>query len=112
LMDKFLKTLKKNLDEQFPGHRIEFLIWTMFSLKVNIHLEKNYFISLRYNARNGRMDIALITNKQRIFGYDNLKTWHYHPYENPSSHVSCDPPSLETMLADTKKYYEIDKQKQ
>lgn len=57
-MDKFLKILKKNLAEQFPGHRIEFLILTMFSLKVNIHLEKDYFVSIRYNARNVRVDIA------------------------------------------------------
>lgn len=111
-MDKFLKILKQNLKEQFPGYRVEYLIQTLFSLKVNIHLEKNYFISIRYNGRNGRMDMALIAYKQRIFGYDNLKTWHYHPYGNPSSHIPCEPPSLDKMLSDTKKYYEIDKQKQ
>jgi hypothetical protein len=79
----------------------------MFSLKVNIHLETNNFISIRYNARNGRMDFALISNNQRIFGYDNLKTWHYHPYEDPLSHVPCDPPSIDKILSDTKKCWEI-----
>ncbi len=106
-MEKFLADLKKSLNKHFTRYRTEYLILTMFSLKVNIHLEKNYFISIRYNTRNSRLDVALISNNQRIFGYDNLKRWHCHPYEAPSTHVPCDPPSMDKILADTKKIYEI-----
>ncbi len=110
-METFLKNLKKSLKKNFPGYRIEYLIRTFQSLKANIHLEENYFISIRYNARNERIDVALISNNRRIFGYDNLKKWHFHPYENPPTHVPCQIPSIDKILSDTKKYYDIDREK-
>jgi hypothetical protein len=110
-MEKFLKNLENSLNTHFSGYRIEYLIQSLQSLKAKIHLEGDYFIAVRYNARNGRTDVALVSNNQRIFGYDNLKKWHFHPYENPSMHVFCEPPSMKKVISDTKKYYEMDMQK-
>ena len=110
-METFLKNLKKSLKKNFSGYRIEYLIKTLQSLKANIYLEESYFIAVRYNARNGRVDIALICDNQRIFGYDNLKVWHLHPYEDPSRHDPCEPPPMDKILSDTKKYYEMDRGK-
>jgi len=108
-MQNFLDDVEKFLKRDFSNYRIEFLIKAPKSLKARIYLDENCFISLRYNARNNRIDVALIKNNQRIFGYDNLKTWHFHPYENPSEHLPCNPPSIGKMISDVKKYYEMDK---
>ena len=108
-MDDFLDKVEKALKENLSEYRIEFLIKTTRSLKARVYLEKNYFIDIRHNSRNDRIDVALIKDNQRIFGYDNLKRWHYHPYKNPSEHIHCDPPSIDKIMSDTKKYYKIDK---
>lgn len=108
-MDDFLDKVEKSLEKNFPGYQIEFLIKTPKSLKARVHLKENYFIAIWHNVRNNRIDFALIKDNQRIFGYDNLKEWHYHPYKNPSEHIHCNPPSIDKIITDTKKYYEIDK---
>jgi hypothetical protein len=111
-MHQFLDDIDKSLKKNFSGYRIEFLLKTPKSLKARVYLDDNCFIALRYNARNNRIDVALIKDERRIFGYDNLKQWHFHPYENPSGHIPCNPPSIEKMISDTKKYYEMDKQEE
>ena len=108
-MHRFLEDVQKSLEKHFSEYRIEFLIKTPKSLKAKVYLPDEYFIALRYNARNGRLDVALIKDEQRIFGCDNLKRWHFHPYENPLEHIHCDPPTVERIISDVKKYYEIDR---
>jgi hypothetical protein len=111
MTDRFLNTLQKALDKDFEKYQIEYLLKTPKSLKARIHLSEEYFIAVRYNVRNGRIDVALIKNDQRIFGYDNLKEWHRHPYEEPSKHVPCRPPSIHTIISDTRKIYDMDRSK-
>lgn len=103
----FFEKINTLLKSHFEKFEIEVIIKTQKSLKINIHLAQNLFVALRYNSRNGRMDFALIYNDKRIFGYDNLKEWHYHPYENPLEHISCNKPSLEKIITDIKQVYEI-----
>jgi hypothetical protein len=109
-MHRFLEDIQRSLGNNFSEYRIEYLIKTPKSLKAKIYLHDDYFIALRYNARNGRIDVALIKNNQRIFGYDNLKEWHFHPYDNPSEHIPCESPSIEKIISDIRKYYEMNKQ--
>ncbi len=103
----FLSEVTTLLKRHFKEFNIEVLIETQKSLKTNIHLAQNLFIAVRYNSRNERMDFALIYNDKRIFGYDNLKEWHCHPYENPSDHIPCDKPSIEKIIIDIKRIYEV-----
>jgi hypothetical protein len=110
-MQRFLDDIEKSIRKHFVGYRIEFLLKTSKSLKARVYINDNYFIAVRYNARNSRIDVALIKDSQRIFGYDNLKKWHYHPYGSPADHISCDQPSIEKIISDTKKYFEMDRQK-
>jgi hypothetical protein len=110
-VEAFLSEVDASLKNHFTGYKIQFLIRTPKSLKANIHLDKDLFIALRYNARNERIDFALIHNNQRIFGYDNLKEWHSHPYENPSRHNICDKPSIDKIISDIRKVYESIKAK-
>ncbi|MFZ3091085.1 MAG: hypothetical protein WA240_10755 [Nitrospirota bacterium] len=105
-VDAFLSEIKTPLKKYFAEYRFEFLLKTSKSLKANIYLRENLFIAVRYNARNERMDFALIQNNQRIFGYDNLKEWHYHPFENPDEHIPCDKPSMDKIFSDIRKVCE------
>lgn len=101
-IDSFIKELKIGLKKYFPGKDIQYLIKTTRSLKAHILLEKEVFIAVRYNARNERTDFALIYKKQRVLGYDNLKQWHFHPYDEPNSHIPCEKPSIEEVFSQMK----------
>ncbi len=52
------------------------------------------FVSIYFNAMNDRRSFNLIARERRIFGYDQVKTWHRYPFEAPDEHVPCDEPSL------------------
>jgi hypothetical protein len=104
-VDTFLSEIEASLKKHFKNFRCEILFKTPKSLKANIILDKDLFIAVRYNARNERTDFALIHNNQRIFGYDNLKHWHYHPFKNPSRHISCDKPSINKIISDIKEVF-------
>lgn len=104
-VDAFLSEITASLKKHFIEYKFEFLLKTPKSLKSNIYLDENLYIAVRYNARNERIDFALIQNNQRIFGYDNLKECHYHPYENPSKHSPCDKPSIDKIISDIKAIY-------
>ncbi|MGR3218247.1 MAG: hypothetical protein ACUZ8H_00330 [Candidatus Anammoxibacter sp.] len=110
-VDTFMREVDASLQEHFKGYNIAFQIRTSKSLKANVHLEENLFIALRYNARNERIDFALIHNNKRVFGYDNLKEWHYHPYTNPAKHIFCESPSIDKIVSDIKEVYEAVKAK-
>lgn len=112
-VDVFLSELEASLKKYFTEYKIEFFVRTSKSLKANIYLSHNLFIAVRYavryNVRNERIDFALIRNDQRIFGYDNLKEWHYHPYGSPSDHFPCNKPPIDKIISDIRevceKYY-------
>ena len=86
----------------FPGATIKVLQRLSSYLKLNIRIRENTFISLRFNAENDRQDFALIHQNARIFGYDNLKQWHYHPLADASQHVLCAQPSLRQVFEEMK----------
>ncbi|MGR3317701.1 MAG: hypothetical protein ACUZ8O_04405 [Candidatus Anammoxibacter sp.] len=72
-VDTFMLKVDTSLQRHFKGYKIVFQIRTSKALKAKVYLEENLFIALRYNARNERIDFALIHNNKRVFGYDNLK---------------------------------------
>lgn len=101
-MEAFLPELNAVMNKHFPGTDITYLLKTSQSLKISILLKVDLFISVRYNSRNGRKDFALICGGQRVFGYDNLKTWHVHPFGSPDAHLPCDEPLLEQIFVEIK----------
>lgn len=101
---KFLKELQAVIIKYFPDSSIDYIIKTSKSLKVNITIKKGIFVAVRYNSRNSRTDFALIEYDKRIFGYDNLKHWHYHPFNDPESHIDCDEPSIEKVFTEIRSY--------
>ena len=101
-IETFLVELKVVLNKSFPDSHIKYLLNTPRSLKANVILNADTFISIRYNSRNGRKDYALIYKEQRVFGYDNLKTWHVHPFGASNTHLPCDEPVLKQIFIEIK----------
>ncbi len=101
-VESFLKEVIASIVKHFSDYQYEILLKTPKSLKANIHIGQELFIAVRYNARNDRIDFALIYDNKRIFGYDNLKQWHYHPFDNPSIHIPCKEPSIERIISEMK----------
>lgn len=101
-VDGFFEVVEVELKKRFASYKTEILLQSEKSLKANFRFSSKLFLAVRYNSRNGRMDFALIKNNRRIFGYDNLKQWHVHPYENPDEHVPCEKPGIDKIIADVK----------
>ena len=99
-VETFLSEISASLTRSFPSCTLEFLLRTPKALKVNIRLRERLFIAVRYNARNGRTDFALIKDDKRVFGYDNLKEWHCHPSADPSQHIPCAKPSVDQIISE------------
>jgi hypothetical protein len=106
-VQEFLIEIETALKNYFSSYRLQTILQTEKSFKANIHLDMNTFIAVRYNARNKRMDFALIMDNQRSFGYDNLKDWHYHPQTNPAEHILCKEPSIKKIISDIKDVFDL-----
>jgi len=55
-------------------------------LKIRAYLINDSFIDMTYNQETGKTTFAQIRENRRIFGADNKKAWHWHPYEDPQRH--------------------------
>ncbi|MBI4745064.1 MAG: hypothetical protein HY786_00600 [Deltaproteobacteria bacterium] len=77
---------------------IDILLLDEPALKVRAVLNESIFIDVFYNAETCKYSFALIRDNKRIFGADNLRGWHIHPFENPDEHIDSDPVSLENFL--------------
>ena len=58
-------------------------------VKSRIFLIDSSFVEVYYNFENGKISFALIKNKERLFGADNLGFWHIHPLDSPEKHIRC-----------------------
>jgi hypothetical protein len=59
-------------------------------LKLRVHLGASLFVDVFFNAETGKTSFALIKDRQRIFGADNTRGWHLHPFgSNSVRHDSC-----------------------
>ena len=71
-------------------------------VKSRIFLIDESFVEIYYNSDNGKISFALIKDKERIFGADNLGFWHIHPFDNPEKHIKCDEIKLEMFIEKVK----------
>ena len=60
-------------------------------VKIRAFIHDNIFIDIFYNAETNKYSFALISGNERIFGADNLRFWHIHPFEDPESHIETAP---------------------
>ena len=62
------------------------LISSFTWIKIRALLTNESFIDITYNQETGKTAYTQILNERRIFGVDNKKGWHWHPYEDPQRH--------------------------
>ncbi|MDD5434088.1 MAG: hypothetical protein PH343_01535 [Nitrospira sp.] len=55
--------------------------------KFRAKISDNFFIEIFFNSETDKHSFALIKNKARIYGADNTKDWHIHPFESPDAHI-------------------------
>lgn len=75
-------------------------------LKIRVELNDRTFIDIFYNPKNDRTDFALIHHDQRLFGYDNLGSWHRHSVEEPKTHTPCDKPLFDQIFQEMKAIFD------
>ena len=67
-------------------------------LKLRVHVGTYGFVEVFWNVETNKTSFALIRGGRRMFGADNTRGWHLHPFDDPDSHVPCAPMSLENFL--------------
>lgn len=67
-------------------------------VKIKAVLENDTFVNIFYNAETSKYSFALIKNGQRIYGADNTKNWHIHPFDSPDTHMETIEISLGEFL--------------
>ena len=106
-LDNFLTCLQIEARRHWKDIPIVVLNRRVNFLKARIAVEKGLLIDVYYNAMNGRLSFALISEGEWVFGYDKVKTWHCHPFEDPSQHVPCVEPTIEQIFAEVAKVIAI-----
>jgi hypothetical protein len=101
-VDEFLAELTALREEFFPAAQIQAVYSRIDRISLRLVLDASLFVDIYFNGDNGRLDFSLIKEGDRIFGYDNLKPWHCHPFEDPDQHISCAQPFLRHIVQETK----------
>jgi len=89
--------------EYFPAAKLETREITQFRLKMRIILSRISFIDIFYGVHRTRIDFALIKERERIFGIDNLGGWHGHPVGEAGRHESVKEMSLQEIFSQFEK---------
>jgi len=99
------KTLKGFLDEvrgaaqsAFPKAAFDYTIVRLTHLSLRISIDKETFVDVYFNEETQRTDYALIHKGERVYGMDNLKGWHYHPFRAVEQHLPCPEPSVQEVF--------------
>jgi hypothetical protein len=106
-LDNFLTRLQTEARQRWEDVPVVTLNRRVNFLKARIAIENRLFIDVYYNAMNKRLNFALIFEGERVFGYDKVKTWHRHPFEDPSQHVPCVEPTLKQIFAEVVEVIDI-----
>lgn len=61
-------------------------------LRLRAYISDRMFIDSFYNEATGKVAFALVDGSERIFGADNTGSWHWHPFDDPNSHVPAGEP--------------------
>lgn len=86
----------------FPDTKSEVKEKRGIVLEGKISISEDKFIHIYVNRLTGKKSYGLIFQGKRIFGYDNYKYWHCHPYNNPNQHLTCDEPLIERFFEEVK----------
>jgi hypothetical protein len=71
-----------------------------FILRGKVILKKSRFLQIYFNEITGTTAFALVEKGRRIWGidFDNIRGWHLHTLENPDSHHSIEPMTVQAII--------------
>ena len=95
--DAFEAAFRGAVAAVLPSATVQVVDRTLIAVKLRVPLGTTQFLDV-FNKRNGRTDLTLIADGQRVFGYDNLGGWHRHPATAPERHQACAEPTLEHFV--------------
>ena len=97
-IETFLAELSLLSSYYFPTARLETVYRRSAMVSMRLIITPRLFVDIYFNTSTKRSDFSLILDSARVFGYDNLRTWHYHPFEAPNAHVGCPEPTLNVVF--------------
>lgn len=97
-IDDFLKELNNLKHEFLAEPEIETIYKRTGKISLRVLVSSVYFVDIYVNVGTNRYDFSLIKNNKRIFDYDNLGGWHYHPLNKQDDHIGTTEPSLEQIF--------------
>lgn len=106
-IDSFESRVKELALNLFKNATYECISKERFLLKSRVKIRKDLFVAIYYNPGNERQDFALIYRGRRIFGYDNLDFWHYHPFKSPKDHIPCARPKMNVIWQEIKRVVQL-----
>lgn len=98
----FKSKLVISLQKFFPEANITTVEKRSIILEMRVDISEHRFLEIYYNAFTNKKCYSLVSDNERIFGYDNYKYWHLHPADNPIKHVPCPEPSMEEVFSQIK----------
>lgn len=105
--DEFEAELRSALRMYFPDAETTIEVRRGVLVEARVCLSDDLFIDVYFHALTQKHAYALIYRQQRRMGYDNYKFWHRHPLERPHQHEPCDPPAVETVVAEMARAIDI-----
>jgi hypothetical protein len=91
-LEEFVRTIFTFAERSSLCEIVTIIALDETTVRLRVLLYVDAFIDVYYNERNGTTAYAMIQNNARIFGADNANGWHYHPFDNPSSHARLSQP--------------------
>lgn len=97
-LEGFLGEVRKAARLVFPEAALDYTIVRLTHLGFRIIINKETFVDVYFNEETQRTDYALIHKGERVYGVDNLKGWHYHPFQAVERHLPCPEPSVQEVF--------------
>lgn len=97
-IEEFLEELEIFKEEFLPDAKIETNYKRVDKVSIRIEISAVFFVDIYANTENERYDFSIVKDGKRVFGYDNLQSWHYHPLTNPDDHIECEEPSFRSIF--------------
>lgn len=101
-IEEFRNLLVSITKRKFPDANITITEKRKITLEARIKVSEEVFIEVYYNMFSDKKSFALIRDGQRIFGYDNYKFWHVHPWNRVATHLPCEEPTIEKVFEEIK----------
>ena len=97
-VDAFQTKVQDLGGQHFPTSKPEVQEANRLRLKMRVVLSSDMFIDVFYGASKKRIDFALVKAADRVFGIDNLRGWHRHPFGEVEQHEAMEEPTLEEIF--------------